>query len=264
MTEVYSTDEWWGVGTVSLQNYAFNIATLGGSRLAPPPLRGADILVPYRPGQVALPRIPDARTITLGMWVQGCNEDGSAPTAGQTNYSQFMYNWRKLRSLLWQPSAEFSLTKRFYNDAGTLVTATAKARFAGGLEPVMMGEAHGVFTVDLLLADPFFYGVPVTQVFSANTTHTLVVPGDYMTFAITLVMAMGARFTNMSLSPYVWCQLSQAGTVDVKDFVVTNTGSADGLLTHGGASQWFVLNPGSNTIILVGSASTLTYQPVYI
>lgn len=258
-----TTDCFWSVDGVSLQTMAFNIVTLGEGREAPPPMRGEDTLVPYNVGKKRGPRIPDSKVLTLGMWVIGATENGNMPDPGTTLRQQYNTNWRKLRNLLWNQGEVIQLTKRFEDDSGNIISATAEATYAGGLEPQMGGPYRAAFTVDLLLHDPFFYSdVEIEEVFTDNETKTLDVLGDYKTYSIELEMAAGSRFTNTSENPDVWCQLSVDGTVDVKNGIVSS-GSA-GSLTHKGAFKYFVLSPGENVIQLTGASSTIRYREAYV
>lgn len=178
-------EEGWMIDGVPLQTYAYNITTLGGSRMAPPPLRGTNVNVPFRPGSTWQPRIPDSRTITLAMWVIGANKDGSIPEDRDLKF-KFRQNWRELTKLLWRPKRELILTKKIWIPETELVaanapfvmypeyqgyrqlTVSAKATFAGGLEPTMTGNARATFMVDLLLSDPYFYGDPITHEFDVE------------------------------------------------------------------------------------------------
>ncbi len=63
-----TTDEYWEVDGVALSTYAWNVASWGGGRRGVPPLRGGDDLVPFRAGEVWLPKMAGSRVITLGMW----------------------------------------------------------------------------------------------------------------------------------------------------------------------------------------------------
>jgi len=181
-------EEGWTVDGVPLQTYAYNITTLGGSRMSPPPLRGTNINVPFRPGTTWQPRIPDSRTITLAMWVLGCNTDGSLPEDRDLQF-KFKRNWRELTQLLWKPKRELTLSKKIWVPETELVQANApfvmypeyqgyrqltvhaKATFVGGLEPEMTGNSRATFMVDLLLSDPYFYGDPITHNFDVKTTN---------------------------------------------------------------------------------------------
>lgn len=186
-------EEGWMVDGIPLQTYAFNITTLGGSRMAPPPLRGTNVAVPFRPGSTWQPRIPDSRTITLAMWVIGAEKDGSIPENRDLQF-KFKQNWRELTKLLWKPKKELTLSKKIWIPEVELVAANApfvmypeyqgyrqltveaKATFAGGLEPTMTGNARATFMVDLLLSDPYFYGDPITHSFDV----TKELDGDYV------------------------------------------------------------------------------------
>lgn len=275
-----TTDCFWSINDIPLQTMAYNIVSLGGQRMGVPPLRGADILVPYRPGQVHLPRIPDSRTITLGMWVLGADGYGNPPPPGTSLRHQFNSNWRKLRNLMWNPDSELTLTKRFEDDNGVIVECSAKGQFAGGLEPTMNGPYRGAFTVDIHLADPFFYGTEVSVSFPGGPTVTKSVDviGDYTTFAINLHMPnTSSRFTNNTHG--VWCGVSSPAEVNVLNYTVSmpiilgsppvdpvlGRASRIGALTHGGANQWFLLTPGTNSITVTNAyAAYLTYRPVYV
>lgn len=69
-----STPEFTDVDGVSLQTMVQNLKTWGGSREAPPPVRGEDALIPNVPGELFLEKQPGARTITLDGWVLGMDK----------------------------------------------------------------------------------------------------------------------------------------------------------------------------------------------
>lgn len=182
-----SSETYWSVDGVSLQTYATNITNLGDSRLAPPPLRGSDVVIPYSPGRMWQPKITDSRTITLAMWVIGADEDGNVPR-DVNQRRKFEQNFRALRNLLWTPRRQIEVTKRFYVEGyPQTFTATAKAQFVGGLSPSMTGDARAVFTVDLFLADPYFYGEEIGIELSDNVPNVEIeVLGDDRTYNIEL------------------------------------------------------------------------------
>ena len=255
-----STIEFWDVDGQSLNTFAFNITSIGGDRLAPPPLRGANLAIPYAPGRRFLPKIVDSRTITLGFWVQGTDEDGFVPTNG-AQAAQFDTNFRKLRALLWQPDREFILTKRFYVN-GVLKTASAKAQFASGLIPSMTGRARGIFTVDILLADPFFYSDYVVTTL-VNGAQNVTIDGDYSTHAI-LFTINGSRTNikvknntnNIDVTYQSALNSGDKADLDVLAYTSTTTPSGvaaystPGLIRHTGDPFWFELAPGVNNITL--------------
>lgn len=71
---VNSTDEFWDVDGVSLQTLTQNLKSIGGDRMAPPPLRGDNPVVPGAPGSSFVAKMPGERTMTLEGWVTGSRE----------------------------------------------------------------------------------------------------------------------------------------------------------------------------------------------
>jgi len=301
-----STETYWDVDGVSLQTFAFNITTLGGDRLAPPPVRGEDIRVPYMPGTVFVERVPDQRIITLGMWVIGANEDGSIPTDEKSRRT-FDRNWRMLRRLLWTPRRQFTLTKRFWlldadlvaggvdtsamtkDGDWTLFEASAKGTYAGGLTPTMNGAARAVFTVDILLSDPFFYSDVIevefsTQVGGSNPgpEQTIQVLGDDRTMWIEADFEgplTSPRIVNESVPQELWMRYAteipddEMATVRVHDFTATHYPSGDpyksaGFVQHAGDKFWLYLEPGETDLTLDAQAGTgtalLRYRPAWM
>lgn len=301
-----STETYWAVDGESLQTYAFNISTLGGDRLAPPQVRGEDLRVPYMPGSVFVERVPDARTITLGMWVIGANEDGSIPTDEQGRRT-FDRNWRKLRQLLWTPRRQFTLTKRFWlldadlvaggvdtsamtkDGDWTLFTATALGTYAGGLTPTMNGPMRAIFTVDILLSNPFFYSDEIAIEFSTSEVEpdpgpeqTVVILGDDRSYHIEVDFEgplTSPRIINESVTQELYVRYAteipdgEEATVRVHDFTATHYPSGDpfgsaGFVQHAGDKFWLYLDPGTTNLTLDAQAgtgvATLRYRPAWM
>jgi len=277
---VNTTDTYWAVNGVSLQTFAYNIQTLGGDRLAPPSLRGSDTTIPYRPGRVFTSRVPDSRVISLGMWVQGSTEDGRVPN-DVTMQRKFLQNWEMLRNLLWSRE-QFTLTKMVYVPGTSVpITVTAKASFAGGLVPQMTGGSRAVFTVDLFLSDPFFYGDQIEVIFPSTTrTKTLDIIGDDRTNKVEIEYAgaitngvvtnttrnVMVRYNNVVLT-------GEKVVLDSFNFSALhtpNSGSpyrAAGYVTHSGDPFWLYLEPGQQTLTVTTEAGAGTvrvrYQPAF-
>ena len=301
-----TTETYWEVDGVSLQTYAFNITTLGGDRLSPPPVRGSNQRVPYMIGSRYVPRVPDDRTITLGMWVQGSQEDGTPPK-DESLRRQWDRNWRKLRRLLWTPRRQFTLTKRFWllteelEEAGvdvsvmpqegdwTLYSASTKGTYAGGLSPSMNGQAHGVFTVDLLLSDPFFYGDEISIPFSMTEgsgfpgkTRNVVILGDDRTMNIELDFEgplTSPMVTNETEPQTLFVNYAtevsdgESATIRVMPFNATHytTGQpygASGNVRHRGDAYWLYLEPGQCRLKLSAQLGTgvaeARYRPAWV
>lgn len=254
---VNTTEAYWDVDGVSLNTYARNIRTLGGDRVAPPPQRGDNPQVAFRPGRRFEPQIPDERVITLGMWVLPHDEDGDPQPGNQRG--AFNENWRTLTDLLYRPWRLFDLTKRWFDDrAGTLHAATAKATYAGGLSPdEMMGPHAARFTVDLLLADPYFYTVEKSATVSAG--GKVIHPGQDRTVKMEVDLAAGARLTNDTAGVWVENNGSAATTVDTWAF--SSSGVSVGDLANDGDFFWMVLLPGTNEF---SGDGTIRWRPNYL
>lgn len=277
-----STDVYWEINGVPLQTYAYNVTTWGGDLQAPPPLRGEDSTVPYRPGTIFHSRRPDGRELTFSMWVVGADVDGKVPTS-KTMRAEFEKNFKMLRNLFWNSGKQVTVTKRWKDyDTGTVMSATGKAVYANGLAPSMTGTQRATFTVELYMSDPFFYGAQQTVNFAATATsnQTFTVLGDFETTDI-LLTANGARnnfrFTNTTEGIYVNVNqnLAVANSIllDVNAFLATKnpTGTPSnviGSVTNFGNPYWMVLRPGSQTISLTSSSGTgtgeLKYRPRWI
>ncbi len=272
-----STEVYWDVDGVSLQTLAFNIETLGGDRMGVPPVRGDDLMIPARPGRRWMPKMPDARTITLGMWVIGATEEGIAPPGGEPR-RQFEDNWRKLRNLLWVYNRELTITKRFYV-GGVLKTASAKAHFTGGLNPTMNGQQRAVFTVDLTLSDPYFYSAEKTEPLSAS--ETVVLEGDDVTRRIKFQVNgsrtnLVIRNTTLDIQMEYAAVLNTAEILDVDVYNYTSISDPDaspayksvGFIRHEGSPSWFILQPGNNAITVSSDSGaglvTMKYQEAWL
>jgi hypothetical protein len=265
-----TTDTYWDVDGVSLHTFAQNIETLEGQ--TPPPLRGDDITVPYRPGQLWVPKTPDARVLSLGMWVRGANSDGSMPTSQSKRY-QFFDNWRALRNLLWRPGEQLTLTKRM-PISGTVKSMVAMAQFNGGLEPTMSGRWAAKFSVDLKLTDPYFYDPNWTTFNLTNGDNSIVLPGDVRTARIKAIIN-GARTNTIIkntndnvLVRYIDALASgDVATIDIQNFSSStdpsgspSAYSSNASVAHTGSPQWLLLKPGTTNINLASTSGTGAVQ----
>jgi len=277
-----STATYWDINGVPLQTYAYNITTWGGDLQAPPPLRGDDLTIPYRPGQVLQSRRPDGRSISFNMWVVGATLDGNVP-GNATMRAEFEKNFSMLRNLFWNQGKPVTVTKRWQDyDTGLLQTASARAIFSSGISPTMHGSLRASFSVELYLADPFFYGPEVTVTFpsSASSAAVPTVKGDYETTQI-LVDVQGTRnnfrLTNSSEGVYVNVNQSLASgqiiRLDIDNWTARKNPATDNTsvissVTNLGHPFWFVLRPGPQSLTLTSSSgsagATLKYRPRWL
>lgn len=256
--------EYWSVDGHSLQTYAYNIESWGGSRQAPPKFRGSNVVVPHRAGETYKRKTVDSRVITLAMWVVGANTDGIPG-----NRRLFESNWRMLRRLLWTPNRQVTLTKVFYDDvSNSVITASADAQFSDGLDSEMTGTSRAAFTVDLLLADPYFYSGEITQSFSGSRTFAALGDADTQRIRINFSGGTNPRLTNTTKG--IWTQWtgSAGGGVDLNSYNFTAVQGSTNVIsgiTHDGAYEWMRIGPDGDSLTLSGGGSaSVTYAPAWL
>lgn len=275
-----STTEFWDIDGVPLNTYCWAIKSFGGSRKGLPTLRGENKVLPNREGRSFRPKKADSRVITLAMWVTGADPDTGLPS----KYDQIVQwndNWDYLRRLLWTPDREITLTRRERMGAADprLVVASAKAQIAGSMEPNMTGRTRADYAVDLLLADPFFYGSEIEVTIPVNATVAVYNPGDSKTSNMPFSIEWVGNLSTpklMNLTNGVWMQVNTLIPVDTsidtnietyKAVRSTDLASMNTAITQGGARQWMSLEPGANELKLTATgagAAIIRFQPAYV
>lgn len=269
-----NTETYWEADGQSLHTFARSIETLSG--MGPPALRGEDITIPLQPGQTWVPKVHDSNTLTLAMWLRGVAQNAGSG-AVKTTKAQYQSNWNDLIRLLWTPGRQIDLTKRFY-DGGVLRTATAKAEYAGQLDPTLMGPAAARCTVDLKIAKGLFFNNVESSETLVNGDNTIQVLGNAPTNRI-MVTINGARDTvkvrNKTFGmefTYPRAMLTgQNAVVDIENYTVndsTATSDRSALINHSGSAQWLTLFPGTNVINLSSASGlgtvTLNYRAAWV
>jgi hypothetical protein len=277
-----SSEEYWEIDGVSLNQYCWAIKSVGGSRLAVPKLRGDNTLLPFRDGRSFRSKNADSRVITLAMYVAGIDPSTDQPHTSKQKV-QFNDNWKTLQRLFWSPEEQLTLTRRWWENSTTPVlrTATALCELAGTMDPTMTGRTRADFAVDLLLSDPYFYGPEISVNLATTGTATVTNPGDvpvWSTINITLNGELvSPTITNQSITPNVWMQVNTAVianpiNINVADFTVINSfdnSNLTGTVTHSGHRAWMRLNPGNNTLKLTSTGNStgnavLKFKPAYL
>ena len=268
---------------VSLQMQHWNIAVFGGSRFSLPTLRGQDIEQPYRSGLQWRPKFPNSRTLTLGMWTAGINQTTGVPDTADQRLA-FNNNLQQLRAMFFQRgpsgSVQGQLTRRWWLTQGGLnqiVTGYAMAEVAGTMEPTNMGRTSASFSVDLLLADPYFYGaereVAVTTSGASIYGYGEGVIGEGYPSAVnvfTIQLTAGpVTVTNSTAGVSVTYGAAIANSPVTLD-ILNNTAIDDAgnnviaNVTHAGARPWMTLVPGSNVIAVSDGTATFTFSDAYV
>lgn len=281
-TPYVANQELWSYNGTALQspNGAWNISTMGGSRFGIPVLRGQNIPVPYRAGQNWRAKYPDSRTITLTMWADGQGSAAGYPSSDQR--LAFNNNIQQLRQLFFSRaaigSAQGQLQRNWYWTQGgtpTLVTSTALAEVAGSMDLTMNGRTNAAFSVDLLLADPYFYGAQQTR--AVTTSASLTGLGEGIvgegwpaagTNAFTVACTAACTVTNTTAG----VSFSLSGvtnppvTVDILNQTVTDNSGNNliSALSHAGSRMWMCLLPGANAITVSAGTATFRWNDAYI
>lgn len=280
-TPYAANQELWFFNGTALQsaNGAWNIATMGGSRFGVPVMRGQNVPVPYRAGQSWRAKYPDSRTVTLTMWADGIGSSAGYPSADQR--LGFNNNIQQLRDLFFNSGASGSilgqLQRNWYwsqNGTPTLVTSTAMAELAGSMDLTMNGRTGASFSVDLLLADCYFYGAQRNQTITTSGSITAFgegVVGQGWPSAVsgfTVSVTNACTVTNVTAG----CSFTISGvtnspvTVDVLNQTVTDSlgNNVIGTLSHAGARQWMALVTGTNNITVSAGSATWIWNDAYI
>ena len=273
-TQGQGSDEFWswtapGGSEVSLQQGWLGIATIGGSRFGLPTLRGSDIEVAFRAGTSRRRKFPNARTITLVMWEAGVDQTTNAPAQDQR--LAWNDNWRELRQMFWLRdglgSLQGMLTRRWFLSVGGpgIVQASAMAEIAGGMEPTMTGRTRADFSVDLLLADPYFYGVKKAVTVAAGNSSLLVndgegvvgegQPGGLASFQVVLT---GPLTTPTLLNVTAGVSVTYLGTIgsgtsvtlDILSYTAVDSAGVNRIaqVKHAGSRMWLCLLAGQRSV----------------
>lgn len=149
-----ATEEFWDVDGDGLNNYAWNISTIGG-RSGLPPKRGSNIPRGNRPGTTWIRKPHDEKKRSLAMWVRGSDRWGNVQA---DQHVAFNDNLRHIRQMFGVSDRLIEITRRVrFSDSEGLVVMSAQAECVGELEPTMSGPNMGSFTVDLVFPDPYWY-----------------------------------------------------------------------------------------------------------
>jgi phage-related protein len=261
-------------GTV-LNTLAYNIETYPESL---PARRGDNLEIPFLDGRRFVQKHFEQRVITLNMWVRGRDTDGN-PVAGKSERRALEENTETLKRLFGAPRAQVPFRYKLKDGATyrkALVEIVNVVEFA---KEMSGGVAR--FSVDLLLADPFFYAESYTtdtQSITATPTEWIhtnpgTAPAKKMTikFSGSLV---NPKLENVSAGIWVQYNATIAGgetvTIDTENFTVLK-GSTNmiSVLKHQGDPAWFLLDPGGNLLKVTcdsapsGSVEIKYYAPYF-
>jgi hypothetical protein len=275
----YLPAETWYFNGLALSQPYWNLTTFGGSRSGVPTLRGSNIEVPYRAGQAQRAKYPDSRTISLTMWMDGSGSAAGWPSADAR--LAINDNWAQLRKAFFTRNASGSvqgqLQRNLWLTSGGpgLVTSTAMAEIAGSMDLSMNGRTGAAFTVDLLLADPMFYGALQTVACTGGSTTVTGLgesvvgegfPSPVASFTVQCSAPCTVNNTTAGVSFTLASGPSYPVTVDLLSGTVIDNAGVNQVskLTHSGSRLWMAVLPGSNTVSVSAGTATFRFNDTYI
>lgn len=282
MTNPSTLGEDFVVNGTSLYTLAYNVWTLAG-RENIPPVVGSNVDIPYRDGSIWIPKTFDQRLVTLGMWVKGTDVDGNLPdgfaTPEEAARAQFNSNLRTLKRLL-TPRVQLPVSRtlrfltgiethtgkgEFYNPSSGGFTAGGGGMGTDVMDFVPVTSWYGTFTIDMVMADPWWYGTSlITETLSSGTpTRTFTNPGDVYNDhpVVKLIGPLNSGVQLSNITPGMpeldlWYNAAVASgdviTIDCGAYTATDSGgvSVVGNLMHAGSTKWMAIWEGSNEIAI--------------
>lgn len=270
----YGYSESWIVDGVDIQSMAFGVTTVEST---PPDLRGGHLSIPGRNG--VLPqfnRSYEPGSVTLKMWVLGCDIDGVVPGTRAGRRQLFERNLRALIRLFGYQGNTITLSRTLFGDyldssVPNKVTARAIVEGFTSIE-TMMARQRAEMTVVLTLVDSFWSDVDKT---TDSTTASAIVPqtlnisntgtAPIDDSVITITGPITAPKITCAASGS-WIQYNDALAAGQTLVIDSGNGTAKvgntSVITkvaHGGTSRFMVIPPrGSGTVTDLGFTPALT------
>jgi hypothetical protein len=255
--------DYWEANGLSLHTYAWSVTSFGGAQYSGPAKRGEDLLIPFRKGRRSQRKSREAKPYDLGMVVVPRSEDGGPCVAGLTPEQMADRNFRTVVEAV-DVDGLFPFVKRWW-DGTTLMTATALAEYLDSNGPSTSDGDSFDYTINLFLADPYFYAPP-----EVLGTGPVLIKGDVATSRFTVTFTLGTN-PRLTLPDGNWIQYQ--GSPGMTPVVIdVHTGLAmhgssyvNGLIVRNpDFPDWPVLPPGDQTITLSGGgAISIEYEAAY-
>ena len=270
----YGYSESWIVDGVDIQSMAFGVTT---AESTPPDLRGGHLSIPGRNG--VLPqfnRSYEPGSVTLKMWVLGCDTDGVVPGTRAGRRQLFERNLRALIRLFGYQGNTITLSRTLFGDyldssVPNKVTARAIVEGFTSIE-TMMARQRAEMTVVLTLVDSFWSDVDKT---TDSTTASATVPQtlNVSNTGTAPIDDSVITITGPITAPKITCAASGSwiqynGALAAGQTLVIDSGNGTAKIgntsvitkvAHGGTSRFMVIPPRDSGIVAdLGFAPALT------
>jgi len=266
--------EGWAVDGTDLASLAWGVHAMTEGR-GLPPARGGNLVIPFRHGARSFAKYYGERRLTLMMYVLG--QDPITGLIDASSLEDLYVNLATLRKLFGKRSSLLSIVHT--QPDGT--TRTAQAEVIGTLDFDNV-HAGGLaqFAVELVLPDPFWYGVEGTQTKdpwdASGQTLAVTHLGNFDTVKMVITITgacQNPRLTNDDAS-YVEVLVTNVGgdilVIDTDAFTAEkNAANVIGSLLHQGDPAFFKLRSGANIVTLTSDAVPsaivdFTFSPNYL
>lgn len=266
----------WHFGGIALNTPAWNVEQISEG-IGVPGKRGENLQVPFLSGRRWKKKIFDDRHVILNFWVRGVDKTTGLVPAGQTQYETLLQNIDYLSGIF--GSRGQKTLRRTFPD-GTYREAQAEV-YNSLPFPIVHPQRHAKFSVDFLLADPFFYAPSkTTDTQTVNeTTEEYTVNNPGTAPATKMIITLDGPLESPKIentTTGVWLQYN--GSIGTGEQVVINTEDfaceldGDNMISaikHAGDMSWMILDPGDNSIEITcdsapsGSAKFEFYAPYF-
>lgn len=267
--------EKWSFNGIDLcNNKAWGVEqVLDGS--GPPGFRGSDILLPFNNGNTHVKKCYNSKKIILGMWVAGFDKVTGKAQTGKDIYDTLEENIEYLSTIFGRPGQH--TLKRTMRDGSY---REAQAEIISSVPFVVQNGGYCKFSLELELADPFFYGT--TKETESKTISAAEVYWNLTVDCPAPVSAMVITFTGPLTNPGIknvdrdiWVQYQDSlaegeeVVLNTKDFTcVKGSENVLSAIRHGGDPHWLLLENGVNAMKassqdVTGGKVEIEYYPVY-
>ncbi len=268
--------ERWLFEGFELQTKAYNVDRGASAGIGLPPRRGENLSVPFLDGRRHVDKHFDQRVITLNMWVRGVDPQTGIPPAAREQERQLLHDHIDTLNQLFGSRTAPGALRLVFPDGSI---RQAQAEVVDALHFVRDNSRFARFSVDLLLADPFFYAIQQTvdlrsvPASPTNWTHTNAGTARVKKAIITLAGPLSEPKVEC-ITTGTWVQFlgdvgpAESVVLDCETFMATKgASSVIGSVRHDGDACWLVLAPGDNdmrvTAAGVGGSCEIRYYAPY-
>lgn len=256
MSVIWAEENWQVDGT-DLRTLAYNVQAITEGH-GIPPVRGSNLVIPFRHGSRQYRKYYAERRLTLSMFVLGVDPSDGLVAGGKTNLQELYENLDTLRQLFGRRDSLLAITRTL--PGGEVRTGVAEV--IGTMDFDTVRGALGRFQVEMVMPDPFWRGAAVNNSLAWDATpQNQSVPnvGNFEDVHLTITIAgtcQNPRLTLDGSSPEIFVEVlvtdgpGDTIVIDTQAFTVTKNGSSViGSLRHQGDPHFFKLMPGANTVV---------------